>query len=344
MAEPRSTAKAGTASPAKAGPAAPAKTGAAPSGRRPGAGAPPPPPNYKFTSVLPRNLAIDFVGKRTSFVIMSTVLNLLALVLLFTRGLNLGVDFKGGTDIRVRFTEPTTAAALRDELGGLNLRDLTVQDFGVQGKEFLLRFEIQAGQEMSSISDTLATLFKETRPEGSFEILSVESVGPRVGSELRQRGFLAVAVATVFMGIYVALRFEFSFGVGAVIALIHDVLIALGALILTRMPFDLTTLAALLTVVGFSIHDTIIVSDRIREKLKRERRADLGDVINRSINETLSRTILTTGTALLVLLALYFVGGTGLQPFAFTLIVGFITGTYSSIYIAAPVVLFWSKH
>ena len=317
--------------------------GGEPAGRKAAAAAPPA-PKYEFRSLLPRELRIDFVGKRGFFLILSTVLNLVAIALLYTRGLNLGIDFKGGTDIRVRFAEATTASALRDELAELNLRDLTVQDFGIQGREFLLRFEIEEGQEMNSISETLRTLLHRDRPgENTFEILSVESVGPRVGSELRRQGFMAVAVATIFMGIYVAVRFELSFGVGAVIALIHDVLIVLGALTLTHMPFDLTTLAAVLTVVGFSIHDTIIVSDRIREKLRRERKAELGDVINRSINETLSRTLLTTGTALLVLFALFFLGGKGLEPFAFTLIIGFITGTYSSIYIAAPVVLFWSK-
>ncbi len=315
-------------------------------GSAPGRKAPPTPPPtaYQFRSLVRRDLNIDFVGKRYLFVALSTALNLLAVLLLLTRGLNLGIDFKGGTDIRLRFAEPTTATALREELGELQLRDLTVQDFGVQGKEFLLRFEIEEGQEMSSISETLRTLFRKTRGQDqAFEILSVESVGPRVGSNLRRQGFMAVAVATVFMGIYIALRFDFSFGVGAVIALIHDVLITVLALLVTRMPFDLTTLAGVLTVVGFSVHDTIIVSDRIRENLRKNRKAALAEVINKSINETLSRTLLTTGTALLVLLALFFLGGKGLEPFALCLIVGFITGTYSSIYIATPVVLFWSK-
>lgn len=315
-------------------------------GSAPGRKAPPTPPptSYQFRSLVRRDLNIDFVGKRYFFLALSTALNLLAVLLLLTRGLNLGIDFKGGTDIRLRFSEPTSATALREELGELKLRDLTVQDFGVQGKEFLLRFEIEEGQEMSSISETLRTLFRKTRGQDqAFEILSVESVGPRVGSNLRRQGFMAVAVATVFMGIYIALRFDFSFGVGAVIALIHDVLITVLALLVTRMPFDLTTLAGVLTVVGFSVHDTIIVSDRIRENLRKNRKAALAEVINKSINETLSRTLLTTGTALLVLLALFFLGGKGLEPFALCLIVGFITGTYSSIYIATPVVLFWSK-
>ena len=194
------------------------------------------------------------------------------------------------------------------------------------------------------VAETIkVALAKKHSGEAAFEILSVESVGPKVGAELRRRGFLAVACTTLFMGIYIAFRFELSFGVGAVIALVHDVLIALLALIVSRTIFDLTTLAAMMTVIGFSVHDTIIVSDRVRENLRKMRRSNLAEVINLSINETLSRTILTTGTALLVLLALYFLGGPGLQPFAFTLIVGFLTGTYSSIFIAAPVVLFWSS-
>jgi preprotein translocase subunit SecF len=305
-------------------------------GRKPGD------PEPQFTTLLPRDLDIDFVGKRKFFLILSTILNLLAVVLFFTWGFNYGVDFSGGTSIRIRFDQPTSVAKVREDLGTLDLRDLTVQDFGEQGREFLLRFEIAEGEQMASISETLTKLFKDTHPEGGFQILSVESVGPKVASDLWWKGFSAVAFATLFMGAYIAFRFERSFGIGAVIALIHDVLISVGALILAQLSFDLTTLAALLTVVGFSVHDTIIVSDRIRETLRRNPRRDLASVINLSINETLSRTLLTTGTALLVLIALYFLGGEGLEPFAFTMIVGLITGTYSTIYIATPIVLFWA--
>ncbi len=301
-------------------------------------------PQLSFRTLLPDDLEIDFVGKRKFFLIVSTILNILAIVLFFVRPLNYGVDFTGGTAIRLRFEQATTAADLRGELGELKLRDLTVQDFGEQGREFLLRFEIQEGHEMSSISDTLSTLLAANRGgEQSFDILSIDSVGPKVGANLRQQGFLAVLFATIFMGIYITFRFEPSFGLGAVVALVHDVLITAGALMLTQQSFDLTTLAALLTVIGFSVHDTIIVSDRVRENLRRNPKSPLATVINRSINETLSRTLLTTGTALFVLFALYFLGGKGLEPFALTLVVGFITGTYSSIYIAAPVVLFWSN-
>ena len=317
--------------------------GEAAAGRDRGAAAQPV-KDLKFTSLLPANLNVDFVGKRRFFLILSTVLNLLAIVLFLTRGFNFGIDFVGGTDVRLRFAQPTTAADLRRDLGALDLPDLTVQEFGNQGKEFLLRFEPATATAMNTVAETLKDALAKSHPgEGTFEILSVESVGPKVGADLRRRGFLAVACTTIFMGIYIAFRFEWSFGLGAVIALFHDVFIASGAIMLTRTVFDLTTLAAMLTVIGFSVHDTIIVSDRVRENLRKMRRASLAEVINVSINETLSRTILTTGTALLVLLALYFLGGPGLEPFAFTLIIGFITGTYSSIYIAAPVVLFWSK-
>lgn len=327
-----------TTSPSSAGGASHAT---APRGRAESAAARPP---QKFFQLLPDNMNVDFVGKRKIFLAVSTILNIAAIVLFFTRGFNFGIDFAGGTDIRLRFAQPTSAADVRSALGSAELRDLTVQDFGVQGKEFLLRFEVQEGSEMSSVSQVVTDALKAKLPaDQSFELLSVQSVGPKVGGDLRRRGLLAVASATLFMGLYIAFRFEASFGFGAVIALIHDVLIAAGALMISRMVFDLTTLAGMLTVVGFSVHDTIIVSDRIRENLRKNRRADLGTIINQSINETFSRTILTSGTALLVLFALFFLGGKGLEPFAFTLIVGFITGTYSSIYIAAPVVLFWSN-
>jgi preprotein translocase subunit SecF len=169
-------------------------------------------------------------------------------------------------------------------------------------------------------------------------------VGAKVGRDLRRNGFMAVIFATIFMGIFIAWQFRnvsWSFGAGAVIALTHDVLVVVGALVISRLEFDLTTLAALLTVIGYSVHDTIIVSDRIREDAAKRRRDPIAAIMNRAINETLSRTILTSGTAIAVLIALLTLGGPILRPSAFTLLVGFITGTYSSIYIAGPVVLFW---
>jgi len=171
-------------------------------------------------------------------------------------------------------------------------------------------------------------------------VLRVETVGPKVGKDLGRSATLAVLAATLVMGVYIALRFELRFGVGAAIALLHDVLMTIGALAMARMEFDLTTVAALLTVVGYSVHDTVIVSDRIRENMKKMRRESLATIMNISINETLSRTLITSGTAILVTAALFVLGGPVIHSFAFALLVGFIVGTYSSIYVASPVVLY----
>lgn len=287
--------------------------------------------------LIPHDTNIDFVGKRSFFVLFSIVINLISIVLMIIWGFNYGVDFAGGAVIEVHFSQPAAAEAIRQSLGQAGLEDLTIQDLGGGGRTFLLNFE-QKGEEMGTISSAvrsaLATSFGDT-----VEILRVEAVGAKVSSNLRYRGFLSVAFATLLMGTYIAVRFEPRFGVGAVVALLHDVLVVTGALVLTQMPFDLSVLAAILTVVGYSVHDTIIVSDRIRENRSKFRRELLAVIINRSINETLGRTIITSGTAILVLVALFSFGGYVIRPFAFTLIVGFITGTYSSIYIAAPVVL-----
>lgn len=291
--------------------------------------------------LIPHDINVDFVGKRFFFVLLSVAINLLSVILLLTWGFNYGVDFAGGTVVEVRFQQPTPIEAVHQSVDKLTLEDLTIQDLGRDNKTYLLRFkqgEKNTDSASSAVQAALTTAFGE-----SVEILRVEAVGSKVSSRLRQQGFLAVAFTTLFMGVYIALRFEWRFGLGAVIALIHDVLVVTGALILTQTPFDLTVLAAMLTIVGFSVHDTIIVSDRVRENLRKLRRLNLAEVINRSINETLSRTVITSGTALMVLIALYALGGYVLRPFAFTLIVGFITGTYSSVYIAAPVVLYFER-
>ncbi|HUK40285.1 MAG TPA: protein translocase subunit SecF, partial [Candidatus Acidoferrales bacterium] len=176
-----------------------------------------------------------------------------------------------------------------------------------------------------------------------FEIRRIESVGPKVGSELRQKGTWSVIAATIMMGVYIWFRFQLRFGVGAVISLIHDVLVTVGALMLAGYEFDLTILAALLTVVGYSVNDTVIVCDRVRENMRKVKRESLETIINTSINETLSRTIITVSTALLVLFALFLLGGGVIRPFAFALLVGFFSGVYSTIFIATPVVLMWEK-
>jgi len=291
---------------------------------------------------IPPDVNIDFVGKRYFFVALSTLINLAAIVLLVFVGLNYGVDFVGGSIVQIRFANATDGTSIRKSLQTLDLGEVTVQDFGNSGHEYLIRFE--RANKVANVSLALQTTLEKTYGAHNVEVLRVESVGAKVGKDLRRYALEALIVATLFMGGYIAFQFRnvsWSFGAGAVIALIHDVLVVCGALVIAQLQFDLTTLAALLTVIGYSVHDTIIVSDRIREDAGKRRREDLATIMNRAINETLARTLLTSGTAITVLIALLALGGPILRPPAFTLLVGFITGTYSSIYIAGPVVLFW---
>jgi preprotein translocase subunit SecF len=288
------------------------------------------------------DIDLDFVGKRHFFVALSTAINLAAIVLLFAVGLNYGVDFAGGSVVQVRFSHDTGADAIRNALAPLKLGEITVQDFGQARREFLIRFEKVSN--IAGLARKLEDALNQAYGNKVAEVVRVETVGAKVGKDLRRDAIGAIVVATMFMGIFIAWQFRnvsWSFGAGAVIALIHDVLVVTGALVVSQLQFDLTTLAALLTVIGYSVHDTIIVSDRIREDAAKRRRDPIGQIMNRAINETLSRTLLTSGTAITVLIALLALGGPILRPSAFTLLVGFITGTYSSIYIAGPVVLYW---
>jgi preprotein translocase subunit SecF len=291
--------------------------------------------------IIPKDTKFDFVGYRYVAVIASTALNLLSLAILFFYGPNLGIDFAGGSLVQVRFASPTHAdevrAALRDSVGFVD-----IQDLGRDQTEFLIRVP-QMGESVGGVNKQVTEGIEKKYGAGKVQILRVESVGPRVGAELRQKAILAVLFSTLMMGIYIWLHFEWRFGIGAVVALVHDVIITVGALVLLHYEFDLTIVAALLTVVGFSVNDTVIVSDRIRENRRKDRRAGLAEIINLSVNETLSRTILTTGTAVLVVLALYLLGGPVIHGFAFSLLVGFVVGTYSSVFIAAPIVLFFER-
>jgi preprotein translocase subunit SecF len=295
--------------------------------------------NTKFREIIKPGTNFDFIRFWLVALVISWVLIAIGIgSFIYHGGPNYGIDFSGGVMVHLRFNKPQLIGDIRAGLSTVGLGDSTIQDFGAGSTEYLVRLPVEAS-ETKGISETLTQALETKFGKESFEVLRVELVGPRVGKELRQRALLAVAFATLLMGAYIWFRFELRFGVGAAIALVHDVLIAAGALSLVNYEIDLTVVAGLLTVVGFSVHDTVIVCDRIRENMRKSRRDSMATIINRSINETLSRTVLTTGTAILVVLSLFFLGGNVMRGFAFTLLVGFIIGTYSSIYIASPIVL-----
>jgi preprotein translocase subunit SecF len=294
---------------------------------------------------------IDFVSYVPQALIFSCVLILVGLGALIARGgPNYGIDFSGGTLVQVRFATPTDVTDIRNALSGKGLGSSTIQDLGEEfggglgseagesGGEFLIRTAI-TGDDAGDASKAVTDALRQEFGADSFVLQRAEMVGPRVGESLRSRAIWAVLSATLMMGMYIWARFELRFGIGAYAALAHDVFVTLGFLTLFNYELDLTVVAALLTVVGFSVNDTVIISDRIRENMRKVRRQPLGEIINRSINETLSRTILTTGTAVMVILALFFLGGNVIHGFAFTLLIGFLIGTYSSIFIASPIVL-----
>ena len=295
--------------------------------------------------IIKPNININFVGKIWYALIISWVLISIGLVSLVVKGgPHYGVDFKGGTLFQVRFNNPTSAGDIRQMVKDMGIEAGSVQNFGEGGdKEYLVNIESKV-EELEKFSDTFRAALDTKFGKDSFEIRRTEAVGPKVGSDLRQKALLAVALSCIGMLIYIWFRFEFQFGLGAILGLIHDVLITMGALSLTNTPIDLSVVAALLTIVGYSVNDTIIVCDRIRENMPKMTRKPLPEVINVSVNQTLSRTILTVGTVLMATLALYFFGGGVIHDFAFTMLVGTITGTYSSIFVACPVAIFWEKY
>ena len=286
---------------------------------------------------------IPFTSYRKIAVILSSVVNLAVLLMLFVKGPNLGVDFAGGTLVQVKFQQKVTIPAIRSALDQVNLGNGVIQDFGEKGSnEYLIRLD-KSSVELGALSEQIKKVLADKFGAGKFEVRRIESVGPKVGEDLRFRGIMSVLAATVMMGVYIGFRFELRFGIGAVVALVHDVLVTIGALMLANYEFDLTIVAALLTVVGYSVNDTVIVCDRVRENMRKIKRESLESIINTSINETLSRTIITVSTAIMVLVALFFLGGAVIRPFAFALLVGFFSGVYSTIFIASPVILLWEK-
>jgi preprotein translocase subunit SecF len=301
-----------------------------------------PPP--KFFELISPNPGIDFIKWAPRMIFLSWLFIVAGLVSIWMRGgLNYGIDFLGGTAVQVRFVQPQSISDVRAALDRPELRAAIVQDVGTGGREFQIRVQGRGEEAGSGDADAVKAGLRERFGEGTYDVLRVETVGPTVGKDLWRQATLAVLIATVLMGIYIWFRFDLAFGVGAAIALIHDVLFTIAALSIANMEFDLTTVAALLTVVGFSVNDTVIISDRIRENMRKMRRETLPNLLNLSLNETLSRTVINSGTAILVTAALFFLGGTVIHSFAFALLIGFIVGTYSSLFIATPVVLLISR-
>lgn len=290
-------------------------------------------PNFKGFDFFPHDLRLPFMRFKGIAFAMSVIAMLAALALYFTLGLNYGVDFKGGSMIELQSKSgPANIGKLRDDLGKLGLGGVQIQEFG-QPTDVLIRIEEQRGGEaaqqeaLKKVIDAVGSEYTQRR---------IEVVGPAVSSELRLTGMIAVFAGILAIVSYVWFRFEWQFAVGAVVALTHDVLFTVGIFSLFQFEFDLSTVAALLTILGYSVNDTVVVSDRIRENLRKFKKMELDELLNLSINETLSRTILTSLAAIAVLLALYIFGGEVIRNFNFAMLLGIIVGTYSSIFIAAP--------
>jgi preprotein translocase subunit SecF len=286
---------------------------------------------------------IDFVGKRMLAVILSAALILIGLVSLTVKGgPNYGIDFAGGTLVQVLFEEKTDAAAIKQALAGLDLGSMSVQQFGDEASEFLIRVE-SSSDELKGLSNQIGDSLETGYGPDKVDIRRVEMVGPQVGKDLRSKGIKALLYAMIGILVYISWRFEFRFAVGALVALIHDVVITLGVFSLFGKEIDLPIIAAFLAIIGYSLNDTIIVYDRIRENLAKHNKESFSFVVNRSINDTLSRTLMTSGTTLLVVLALFVLGGGVIHNFAFAMLVGVLIGTYSSIFVASPLLVFWEQ-
>lgn len=306
--------------------------------------------------------SIDFMRWRRHALVLSMLLNVVTIVLLFTRGLNLGLDFTGGTLVEVHYNRPAEIAEIRQALSEGGIERASVQHFGTT-HDALVRLPVdeqrtaaeQSNRVMAALRGRAGeTLFERGKISGEQQCVSTqqrepfdcavqmrraEFVGPQVGGEMAEKGALALLFAMLGILIYVAIRFEWRFAVGAVVATIHDVLLTVGFFVVTRLEFSLVELAAVLTILGYSLNDTVVVFDRIRENFRRRRPESVVGVMNASINETLSRTIMTSTATLFVVVAMFVLGGDALYGFAASLIVGIFVGTYSSIFIASPAVV-----
>ena len=282
--------------------------------------------------IFKSNKTYDFMGKRLPFLGLSAFLVAISFILLFTKGLNLGIDFSGGTLVQVQYTQKADINKIRDILSTNDkFSKAVVTKFG-SDSEIIIKIPTATTTLGKDIGDDIREILKST---GEYEVRRVDMVGPKVGDALQEKGLMALSLALIVILIYVSFRFEWRFAVASILALIHDISIALGAIVLFSVDVNLDILAAILTILGYSLNDTIIVFDRIREGVKTSKENHLDLVVNDSISMTLSRTTLTSLTTFFVVLTLYLFGGEIISGFSFTLLVGVIVGTYSSIFIAA---------
>ena len=284
----------------------------------------------------------NFMEKKNTAVIFSSTVILVGIIsILIHGGLRYGIDFAGGTLVQLKFKNPPIIEDIRDGLKKIGLGESTIQEFGSKN-HILIRVE-RSEEKLEEIGTKVKNSLVGKFIASDIVVERVEMVGPKVGKDLRQKAILSIVYAIIGIVIYISWRFEFQYAIAAIIALIHDVMVTMGAFSLADKEFTLVIVAAFLTIIGYSLNDTIVVFDRIRENMRRKGKTLLVDVINASINQTLSRTILTSGTTLLVVVALFFFGGEIIHDFSFALMIGVLVGTYSSIFIASVFLVYWAS-
>ena len=284
----------------------------------------------------------DFMGKIKAAMIISGIVILIGLgSIVISGGLKYGIDFAGGTLVQLQFKSPPDIEVIRDGLKTIGLGESTIQEFGSK-KDILIRVE-RSEENLEAVGAMVKRSLSGKFHSDDIIVERVEMVGPKVGRDLREKALLSILYAIIGIVIYISWRFEFQYAIAAIIALIHDVLVTMGAFSVLDKEFTLVIVAAFLTIIGYSLNDTIVVFDRIRENLRRKGKRSLSEIINSSINQTLSRTLLTSGTTLLVVLALFFFGGEIIHDFSFALLVGVFVGTYSSIFIASVFLVYWAS-
>ena len=292
--------------------------------------------------IFKRVTEFDFMGKKTMATWLSCAVILIGIIsITFHGGLRYGIDFAGGTLVQLKFKNPPAIEEVRDGLRTIGLGDSTIQEFGSKN-HLLVRVERSEGK-LEEIGTKIKNSLIGKYEAENIIVERVEMVGPKVGKDLREKAILSIVYAIIGIVIYISWRFEFQYAVAAIIALIHDVLVTMGAFSLADKEFTLVIVAAFLTIIGYSLNDTIVVFDRIRENMRRKGKTLLKDIINTSINQTLSRTILTSGTTLLVVVSLFFLGGEIIHDFSFALMIGVLVGTYSSIFIASVFLVYWES-